>query len=36
MLNLKDRSLLRCAAYIDGVWREVEGGASIEVKNPAS
>lgn len=36
MLNLKDTSLLRSAAYIDGGWREVEGAASIEVRNPAT
>lgn len=36
MLKLKDKSLLRSGAYIDGSWREVQGGAAIEVKNPAT
>ncbi len=36
MLNLRDISLLRSAAYIDGGWCEVKGASSIQVKNPAT
>ncbi|MDO8778264.1 MAG: NAD-dependent succinate-semialdehyde dehydrogenase [Burkholderiaceae bacterium] len=36
MLKLKDKTLLRSCAYIDGEWLEVRDGAAIEVKNPAT
>jgi succinate-semialdehyde dehydrogenase/glutarate-semialdehyde dehydrogenase len=36
MLNLKDPSLLRQQAYIDGEWCGANDGATVEVKNPAT
>jgi succinate-semialdehyde dehydrogenase / glutarate-semialdehyde dehydrogenase len=36
MLNLKDPSLLREQAYIDGEWCDAPGGATVEVRNPAT
>ncbi|GAB3427222.1 NAD-dependent succinate-semialdehyde dehydrogenase [Massilia solisilvae] len=36
MLNLKDPSLLRQQAYIDGQWCDAEGGATVDVRNPAT
>jgi succinate-semialdehyde dehydrogenase/glutarate-semialdehyde dehydrogenase len=36
MLNLKDPSLLRQQAYIDGEWCDAHGGATVEVRNPAT
>jgi succinate-semialdehyde dehydrogenase/glutarate-semialdehyde dehydrogenase len=36
MLNLKDPSLLRQQAYIDGAWCDADGGATVPVINPAT
>jgi succinate-semialdehyde dehydrogenase/glutarate-semialdehyde dehydrogenase len=36
MLQLKDPSLLRQQAYIDGEWCDANGGATVEVRNPAT
>jgi succinate-semialdehyde dehydrogenase/glutarate-semialdehyde dehydrogenase len=36
MLNLKDPSLLRQQCYIDGVWCDADGGATVTVTNPAT
>jgi len=36
MLNLKDPSLLRQQAYIDGEWCDADDGATITVTNPAT
>jgi len=36
MLQLKDPSLLRQQAYIDGQWRDADGGATLAVTNPAT
>jgi succinate-semialdehyde dehydrogenase/glutarate-semialdehyde dehydrogenase len=36
MLQLKDPSLLRQQAYIDGEWCDASGGATVEVRNPAT
>jgi succinate-semialdehyde dehydrogenase/glutarate-semialdehyde dehydrogenase len=36
MLNLKDPSLLRQQAYIDGEWCDAQDGATITVTNPAT
>jgi succinate-semialdehyde dehydrogenase/glutarate-semialdehyde dehydrogenase len=36
MLNLKDPSLLRQQAYIDGEWCDANDGATIDVTNPAT
>src|SRR5512146_2523752 len=36
MLQLKDRTLLRQQAYIDGAWVDADGGATREVTNPAT
>src|SRR5690349_7769766 len=36
MLNLKDPSLLRQQAYIDGEWCNAHDGATVEVRNPAT
>jgi succinate-semialdehyde dehydrogenase/glutarate-semialdehyde dehydrogenase len=36
MLNLKDPSLLRQQAYIDGEWCGASDGATVEVHNPAT
>ena len=35
-LSLKDPTLLKDKAYIDGVWVGADGGGSFAVKNPAS
>ncbi|HEU4850869.1 MAG TPA: NADP-dependent succinate-semialdehyde dehydrogenase [Telluria sp.] len=35
-IELKDPSLLRQQCYIDGAWRDADGGGSIEVRNPAT
>jgi succinate-semialdehyde dehydrogenase/glutarate-semialdehyde dehydrogenase len=36
MLNLKDPSLLRQQAYIDGEWCDASDGATVAVRNPAT
>jgi succinate-semialdehyde dehydrogenase/glutarate-semialdehyde dehydrogenase len=36
MLNLKDPSLLRQQAYIDGEWCDAHDGAAVDVRNPAT
>jgi succinate-semialdehyde dehydrogenase/glutarate-semialdehyde dehydrogenase len=36
MLTLDDPSLLRHHCYIDGEWCDAEGGATVEVRNPAT
>ncbi|TFW29417.1 NADP-dependent succinate-semialdehyde dehydrogenase [Massilia horti] len=36
MLNLKDPSLLRQQAYIDGEWCDANEGATVTVSNPAT
>jgi succinate-semialdehyde dehydrogenase / glutarate-semialdehyde dehydrogenase len=36
MLNLKDPSLLRQQAYIGGEWCDAHGGATVDVRNPAT
>ena len=36
MLNLKDPSLLRQQAYIDGAWCDASEGRTVEVRNPAT
>ena len=36
MLDLKDRSLLRTDAYIDGIWTGAESGKRFAVLNPAT
>ncbi|WON77741.1 3-sulfolactaldehyde dehydrogenase [Serratia sp. UGAL515B_01] len=36
MLNLKDPSLLKQLAYIDGQWVAADSGATFEVTNPAT
>ena len=35
-LSLKDPTLLKDKAYIDGAWVDADGGGSFAVKNPAS
>ena len=35
-LSLKDPTLLKDKAYIDGAWVGADGGGSFAVKNPAS
>ena len=35
-LGLKDTSLLRTRAYIDGEWRDANNGAQFDVTNPAT
>ena len=35
-MQLKDSSLFRQQAYIDGAWLDADGGQTIEVSNPAS
>ncbi|WP_321957337.1 NADP-dependent succinate-semialdehyde dehydrogenase [Paraburkholderia bannensis] len=35
-MNLKDASLLKNAAYIDGEWQGAEDGATLDVVNPAT
>ena len=34
-MNLKDPSLLRSDAFIDGAWCRADDGATIEIRNPA-
>ena len=36
MHTLKDPSLLRQQCYLDGAWLDAEGGATVEVHNPAT
>ncbi len=36
MLDLKDRSLFRTDAYIDGIWTGAESGKRFAVLNPAT
>ena len=36
MVELKDASLLRTQAYVDGTWRDADSGARFPVDNPAS
>ena len=36
MLNLKDPSLLRQQAYLNGAWCDADDGETIAVHNPAS
>ncbi|MDB5934984.1 MAG: gabD, partial [Massilia sp.] len=36
MLNLKDPSLLRQQAFIDGEWCDANDGSTITVTNPAT
>ena len=36
MLQLKDPSLLRQQAYINGQWLDADGGATLAVSNPAT
>ncbi|MFZ3118644.1 MAG: NAD-dependent succinate-semialdehyde dehydrogenase [Variovorax sp.] len=36
MIQLKDPSLLRSAAFINGEWCNAEGGLTITVRNPAT
>ncbi|OEZ59817.1 NAD-dependent succinate-semialdehyde dehydrogenase [Duganella sp. HH105] len=36
MLQLKDPTLLRQQAYIDGAWRDADSGATLAVTNPAT
>ena len=35
-LKLKDSSLFRQLAYVDGQWTAAEGGRILEVNNPAT
>ena len=35
-LTLNDPALLRSQAYLDGRWTDADGGATFEVRNPAS
>ena len=35
-LALKDPALLREQCFIDGRWSTADGGATLEVKNPAT
>eukprot|EP01030_Chromulinospumella_sphaerica_P013234 gene13234-biopygen11533 len=36
MLQLKDTSLLRQQAYLNGAWRDADNGATLAVHNPAT
>ncbi|MQA22539.1 NADP-dependent succinate-semialdehyde dehydrogenase [Rugamonas rivuli] len=36
MLQLKDPTLLRQQAYVDGAWRDADSGATLAVTNPAT
>ena len=36
MLNLKDPSLLRQQAYINGAWCDADSGATLAVTDPAT
>ena len=36
MLRLQDPTLLRQQAYIDGAWVNADGGATREVRDPAT
>ena len=35
-MNLQDQSLFRQQCYIDGAWADADGGATIDVTNPAT
>ncbi|WP_312477806.1 NADP-dependent succinate-semialdehyde dehydrogenase [Stutzerimonas nitrititolerans] len=35
-MQLKDSSLFRQQAYVDGAWLDADGGQTLEVNNPAS
>jgi succinate-semialdehyde dehydrogenase / glutarate-semialdehyde dehydrogenase len=35
-LKLKDRTLFRQQCYVDGAWRDAEGGKTLAVTNPAT
>ena len=35
-MNLQDNSLFRQQCYIDGAWADADGGATIDVTNPAT
>ena len=35
-MQIKDRSLLRMQAFIDGAWVDADSGATVPVTNPAS
>ena len=35
-MQLKDTSLFRQQAYIDGAWQDADSGQTIKVNNPAS
>jgi len=35
-MNLQDQSLFRQQCYIDGAWADANGGATIDVTNPAT
>ena len=35
-MNLQDKSLFRQQCYIDGAWADADGGATIDVTNPAT
>jgi len=36
MLQLKDPTLLRHQAYVNGAWVDADGGQTINVSNPAT
>src|SRR4029078_11686216 len=36
LATLKDPSLLRQQCYVDGTWRDADGGATHPVSNPAT
>ena len=36
MLQLKDPTLLRHQAYVNGAWADADGGQTINVSNPAT
>ena len=36
MLQLKDPTLLRHQAYVNGAWMDADGGQTINVSNPAT
>jgi succinate-semialdehyde dehydrogenase/glutarate-semialdehyde dehydrogenase len=35
-IQLKDPSLLRQQSYINGEWLNADGGATLDVRNPAT
>ncbi len=35
-MDLKDPTLLRCGAYVDGAWIDADDGATAEVRNPST